>query len=277
MKVAAVAVDLIDVPPRVRPARPAAVAALAKDIKVRGQRQPIELRRKEDGRFELISGLHRLEAHRLLGLTEIHALIHPKGWKVAARLRDELMENLVRAELYKLERAEYLARLRDASLEEFQEPAILAGGGKSASWAVAVAERTDMSARTVEHYASIGDMLDAEAADALRGTEFENKLNELDALARLTPEKQRRAVALLTREDDPARSVAEAIAQMEGRVEPRQSPEERLATRMVDGWRRAPREVRRSFALSLGEQDIALIASFKGYALVPAGADGDGE
>ena len=55
---------------RARDLDPAKVAALAGDILENGQKVPIRVRRDGD-RFVLVEGLHRLEACRSLGETQI--------------------------------------------------------------------------------------------------------------------------------------------------------------------------------------------------------------
>ncbi len=51
------------------------VALLASSISENGLRQPIEVRKSDDGGYLLISGGHRLEAVRSLGKEKIPAII----------------------------------------------------------------------------------------------------------------------------------------------------------------------------------------------------------
>lgn len=69
---------------RARTLDPARVSALAEDMLERGQTTPISVRLdKKDaaGRFVLVEGLHRLEALKALGETEVTAFL------VQARIR----------------------------------------------------------------------------------------------------------------------------------------------------------------------------------------------
>ncbi len=74
-------IDLVYVPAKRRRTVDAGrTEALAEDIMEHGQKTPIQLR--EDGdRYVLIEGLHRLEALRALGETEVAAVL------VQARVR----------------------------------------------------------------------------------------------------------------------------------------------------------------------------------------------
>jgi ParB/RepB/Spo0J family partition protein len=83
-----VEIDLIDVPADVaqRPLDLAKVESYAATIKQGGLLQPVTLRPKEDGRFELVFGRHRLEAHKLAGYATVPALIRADMDPVAAAI-----------------------------------------------------------------------------------------------------------------------------------------------------------------------------------------------
>jgi len=69
---------------RARTLDPARVAALAEDMLERGQTTPISVRldtKDPSGRFVLVEGLHRLEALKALGETQVTAFL------VQARIR----------------------------------------------------------------------------------------------------------------------------------------------------------------------------------------------
>jgi len=75
LKVVAIPLDDIYVPTKLRkPLDPKAVEALAESIVEIGQQAPILVRRDKE-RFVLVSGLHRIEACRMLGETTIKANI----------------------------------------------------------------------------------------------------------------------------------------------------------------------------------------------------------
>jgi sulfiredoxin len=75
LKVVTIPLDDIYVPTKLRkPLEPKAVEALAESIAEIGQQAPILVRRDKE-RYVLVSGLHRIEACRMLGETTIKANI----------------------------------------------------------------------------------------------------------------------------------------------------------------------------------------------------------
>lgn len=118
-------------------------------------------------------------------------------------------------------------------------------------WYQYIARHTGMSERAVRQYAAIGEALDADAADRLRGTPFENKLGEIEDLSRQAPEEQRAIADLLTREEDPVGSVADAIAILKGHVP---AASKTTAERLVGRWRRMPKADRRAWVMALTEE-----------------------
>ncbi len=84
--------------------------ALAGLIRAQGLTNPITLR-ITDGHFRLVTGLHRLEAFRLLGIDEIPAQLSGAVSDDEARL-EEVMENLGRNELIALDRCHHLYELK---------------------------------------------------------------------------------------------------------------------------------------------------------------------
>lgn len=93
---------------------PAAVKRLADSIDKIGLRHPISVRKKGDG-YALIAGLHRIEAHKKLGREHIPACIVTMT-NAEARMW-EIAENLHRAELTKLQRAEHIEEWRKLAEE----------------------------------------------------------------------------------------------------------------------------------------------------------------
>lgn len=75
MKSTPIALAAIYVPSKLRKELdPAKAEALAEDILENGLKSPIQVRRDKD-RYVLVTGLHRLEAARILGEKTIGALI----------------------------------------------------------------------------------------------------------------------------------------------------------------------------------------------------------
>lgn len=90
-----------------------ALTELAESIRAVGLLQPIVVRELPDGRYQLVMGERRWRASRLVGLTEIPAIVR---WTPDdALLRDALLENLHREQLNPLEEAAAYRQL----LEDF--------------------------------------------------------------------------------------------------------------------------------------------------------------
>ena len=256
MKIVSIPIGMIQVRDRGRPVNEAVAERLAEDIGKRGLRQPIEVARvARTDNYILVSGGHRLEACRLAGLAKIPAsVIH--GNQLDLR-RDELMENLARSDLSKLERAQFLFELK--SIHRDMTGANHGGDRKSIefkdknqeskldSWYREVAVRSNHGAGTIKRATEIGEKLSRTAADRLRGTAFEDNQKELEALSRRPREEQPRIAEILTRDKDPAASVRAAVRLLDGHVEPDLSPEEKALEKLKDAWNRAPDKARRRF------------------------------
>ncbi|HSC80057.1 MAG TPA: ParB/RepB/Spo0J family partition protein [Chitinolyticbacter sp.] len=93
-----------------------ALNELAESIKAQGLMQPVLVRAIDDGletRYEIIAGERRWRACKLVGLTEIAALVREVPDEAVAAMA--LIENIQREDLNPLEEAQGLARL----IEEF--------------------------------------------------------------------------------------------------------------------------------------------------------------
>ena len=192
-----VAIAKIIVPPGRRPPDTAKVEALAKSIEALGQLQPIGL----TSDLRLLYGRSRMAAHELLGHETIQAIILALD-DLHAELA-EIDENIERKTLTALEEDQALARRKAIYLTLHPEakPVTEKGGpgrGKktndnvsSVSFANDAATKTGQSARTIQRKVEIGEKIDAEAADILRGTKYENSQSILKRLADLPIKKQR--------------------------------------------------------------------------------------
>jgi ParB family transcriptional regulator, chromosome partitioning protein len=95
------------------------LADMAESIKAHGLLQPISVRKKADGRYELIAGEQRLRATKLAGLATISAVVLDVTAEESAELA--LIENLQRSDLNVMEEARAYASLmksRDCTQEE---------------------------------------------------------------------------------------------------------------------------------------------------------------
>ena len=91
---------------------PKALADLAESIRQYGLLQPIMVRAKMNGAYEIISGERRVKACRMLGMTHIDAIIQPATAEDSGIIA--LVENLQRQNLHYLEQAEAYMRLMNA-------------------------------------------------------------------------------------------------------------------------------------------------------------------
>jgi ParB family chromosome partitioning protein len=88
-----------------------ALFALSESIAVRGILQPLVVRPKPDGSYELVAGERRLRAAKLAGLDHVPAVVRETGDD--ERLELALVENMAREDLNPLEEARALATLVD--------------------------------------------------------------------------------------------------------------------------------------------------------------------
>jgi ParB family chromosome partitioning protein len=86
-----------------------ALNALAGSLGERGLLQPVLVRPKPGGTYELVAGERRWRAARIAGLTEIPALVRPRD--DAATLELALIENMAREDLNPIEEAHACAAL----------------------------------------------------------------------------------------------------------------------------------------------------------------------
>lgn len=179
-----------------RRADPEKVAELARSIGEIGLLNPVTLTTD----LTLIAGLHRLEAHRLLGLVDIEATILELD-----ALRAELAqidENLIRNEGTVLERAQAVQRRKE--LYEAMYPETRhggapgkAGGGKVAkegnlhSFAEDTAEKTGVSSSTIRRASQIASDIAPDVQEAIADLPIADVQKDLLELARLTADEQR--------------------------------------------------------------------------------------
>ena len=89
----------------------AALAELSRSIAAHGLMQPVVLRTRPQGGYELVAGERRLRAAGLAGLEAVPAVVREVSDEQAAAMA--LIENVQREDLRPLEEAEALRRLRD--------------------------------------------------------------------------------------------------------------------------------------------------------------------
>lgn len=189
-------VDQITVRADARAIDMATVAAIADSIGEVGLINPIRVRRLANG-WEVVAGVHRLEAHKQLGLAEVEAVeVDDDDAKAELAMIDE---NLCRAELSPSDRARYTAR-RKAIYEDLHPETKHGGDRKSdqvenfatRSFAADTAAKTGQTDRAIRMHAERGEKVLPEVLDLIRGTVLDTG-TYLDRIKRLPGNEQYKA------------------------------------------------------------------------------------
>jgi ParB family chromosome partitioning protein len=215
---------------RLRTFDPDWAAVLAEMFRDSGQQTPIDLLAEGKG-FVLVSGLHRLEAAKLLNWSAITAQIVPEDCSPTGDVirRRELLENLARKDLNALERCGGLAELKD--VHERLYPETRKGGDRKSqafqkghknqtaifAFCHHAAETTGLSDRAVRLAITIWNGLSDDTRTRLKGTPVAEKQSELKALSELAAETQSKVLDLLLAPVPKAASVADALVVLAGR------------------------------------------------------------
>jgi len=215
-----VKIDEIIIGENRRSVNPERVKELAASIQEIGLLNPITI--TEDK--YLVAGLHRIEAYKLLGRTEIEATVVSLS-ELDAELA-QIDENLIRNELTVLERAEQLKRRKE--IYEAKYPESRAGVKRaigmnkalgynvaeivSATFTEDTASKIGVSPRTIRHEVQIAEDLADEVKEAIRNTDLADNKTELLRLARLDEEEQKEAAKRIAAGE--AKSVSEAVQQI---------------------------------------------------------------
>lgn len=197
----------IKVSPGRREAAPADVRELADSIAEIGLLNPVTVSQSRT----LIAGLHRLEAAKLLGWTEIECVV--SGLEGLRAELAEIDENFVRSDLTPLEFGELLLRRKEIYEALHPESVQTNQGGPfrgnqhqevsdkmtqtTKSFAQDTAEKLGVGRRTVERQVQIAKNLTPETKGILRDTAIPVTRKEALALSRLEPGPQAKAAALL--------------------------------------------------------------------------------
>ena len=196
----------IKINPGRREAAPEAVQRLSESIAEVGMMNPITV----TGDHTLIAGLHRLEAAKKLGWTEVECRISDMD-ALHTELA-EIDENVIRTGLSDLELSELLARRK--KIYETLHPATIARNlpghasnyesssdkltGKEKPFSQDTAEKMGVSPRTVERHVQIAENLTPETKEILHGTDRKITKQNLTKLSRLEPNQQAEAAKQLT-------------------------------------------------------------------------------
>jgi ParB family transcriptional regulator, chromosome partitioning protein len=254
----------IDWTPGLRPIDPVWVEGLAALMKHDGQRTPIKVHRKADGRFGLIAGRHRFKAVETLGWATIDGELFEGS--ALERRAEEVAENLHRGGLSPLDRAAFVAEAVEiakvkAGVDPTESAQKLAA---EARWSKRVGMEADDASATVAHAYGFSDQvaetlglsrraiyrdlelhrgLQADVVETVRALPIGGNAAQLRALARLDDRSQREAVALLT--GGQAKSVADAVGIL--KQKPLPDPAKKAFSAAVSNYARLSAADQRAF------------------------------
>jgi ParB family chromosome partitioning protein len=196
-KVGKVKIDEIIIPKnRARELSPEKVNELKESIQETGLLQPIIINNQN----VLIAGLHRLEACKALGWSEIDCVIKDLE-ELDAKLA-EIDENLFRAELTVLERAELLKRRKEIYEAKYPETKKGQQGYKGRSvvkrsendimsFSEDTTQKMGISVQTIQREIQIAKNIGDDVKSIIKDTPVADSKKDLLTLARLKPEEQK--------------------------------------------------------------------------------------
>ncbi|MCZ4258253.1 ParB N-terminal domain-containing protein [Sulfitobacter sp. G21635-S1] len=260
----ALAPGQIEVGERLRKAKPHRVEVMAADMQVQGQLQPILVCEAETaGKYQLVDGGQRLAALIAIKAAFVEAVVLPASYGSGLRRYAQIMANVNREELTKLERAEYLSELRDVWQE--LNPTAQHGGdrrsarvravkdqmaedqNKSAILALSnqVAEEVGLSRRSFFNAIEIAKGLPPAIKDRIRETWIADHQAGLQALAKAEPDQQERACDILLSDPPEASTMADALLLAQGRALPKN--DDKHYHRVTATWSRLSTKSKRAF------------------------------
>jgi ParB family chromosome partitioning protein len=227
MNIEMIPVSDIEVGERLRTVDPDWAALIAASMQENGQRSPIEVRKVgRSGKYELISGGHRLAAMKLAGIDHAAAIV-VKASDLEAKLL-EIDENLCRRELSPLDKATFLAERK--AVYEALHPETKHGGDRKtdqvlnlenliASFADETAERLGFSKQTIARSVARYKNIMPDVRQKIVGTWLADSGQQLDELAKQEPDMQRQ-IADFVDQWPAVRKVSEIVRQLAGRPKP---------------------------------------------------------
>lgn len=225
------ALDEIVIPEGRRAVNAKAVKMLADSIEKIGLRHPVTVRRRGEG-YQLVAGLHRIEAFKKLGREHIPAVISSMT-SADARMW-EIAENLHRAELTKLERDEQIAEWVKLANKPDQIEQVSKGGRGHEGGESAAARELGIDRAAVQRAVKVAGICD-EAKDAAREAGIDDNQSKLLEVAREPADKQ---VATVHRIAAKA-PLDDADAQ------------EKQIAALMSAWNRASPEARKEFLVRI--------------------------
>ena len=263
MNIIAIPLDRIDLGDRLRAVDEEYAQLIAASMQEDGQRTPVEVRAAEGGgKFRLIAGGHRFRAAEIAGLTELQAVVLKVSDLDAQRL--EIEENLCRHELTELDRSTFLARWKEV-YEALNEAAKHGKGRSKATsrqvgdlsdrrierFTAVASERLRLSERVIQRATNRYRKIAPDVRARISGTWLSANGAELDLLAKMRPDVQRKVVGLM--EARGAKGLAHLRDEVMGIRSPVPDADQAQFDALVKAWRRAGAKARRLFEAELAK------------------------
>lgn len=266
---------------RIRTVKEHRVQVLRADIDFNGLLQPILVVETDKG-FELVDGAHRTAAMRALKRETIAAMVLAPEASPQALRYGEIMANLNREDLTKLERAESLAGLKAAW--EAMNPAARHGGdrrsarirevkaleseGKNQSLVFRlcsdIAEKVGLSRATFFIAVKIATDLTPQTKSRIIDTWIANHQSSLQKLADQSAQMQADILGYLLSDPPQASNVDDAMTLAHGGK--LRDSADKVYGRAIDNWGRMSRTSRAAF-IETFKDEILKLARAKGWTL----------
>lgn len=260
-----IAVDQVQVGPRLRTTSPDQVDNLVLMAEDTGITTPIHVR-KVGTEYHLIDGAHRLEAAKRLGLNTIAALAVECRQDEARAM--EASNNLGAARMSPLQTAVFVASWRKSHYELHPEakPRGFRGNqhteklvGDNLSLTRSIALAFGVTDRTAQRFLAAGERLNIEEAAQIELSGRRVPLRDLQVLAKVQFHDDRMAVIGAMIDGKPAAAALRALKEQRAGVEaPAKDPVEDAFKALLNAWSRAPQAVRRRFVHQVGDELAAL-------------------
>jgi ParB family transcriptional regulator, chromosome partitioning protein len=271
-----IGIDKIKVGPNRRPVKEHKVSELMESIKASGLLNPITL----DQDLNLIAGLHRLTACKLLGLEQINCNVIICADTSQARLA-EIDENLIRSELEALERSELWLE-RDRILEQMglraqrghnqhTRKAGHATDARPLKTTVELAREAGYTKRTFQQGKQIAKSIVPEVKNLIQGTPIAESPTKLLKLAKAGQAERERAekAEIAAQQAQAAQQLTEAEQQaqvaQEARVKQRELQLVALQGLMLDRDKKVTVRATQPQAQTLGKETFSSALNIKAH------------
>lgn len=277
-------IQLITVPDdRLRSLKEHRVDVLRADIDFNGLLQPILVAIEGNG-YRLVDGLHRLNAITALKHKKIPAVVLPAKTDEASLRYGEIMANINREDLTKLERAENIAALK-AAWKNLNPSARHGGDRRSARIRAfkerenekngispvlglneALAEKVGLSLSAFKQCFQIAHNLADNVKKKIKSQSlaFENDHTFLLKLSQQPADIQEKIIDILLDENQAAKTIDDALGVLEGRPPLPQS--DKFLNRTISNWGRMPSGAKEYF-IETFKNDFLKVARKKGWTL----------